>query len=62
MIFQRKNQASSAGTLSEGFEYQFTACVFNEYSGQDKLQVASAIEQTVCEVKERLPEAKEIGF
>jgi len=42
------------------FEYRFADYVFKGYSGQDNVQVASAIEVIVKRVRERYPGVKEI--
>lgn len=43
-----------------GFEYSFVNFIFKNYSGQDHVQVASAIEQIISHVHEKFPEVKEI--
>ena len=44
----------------KGFQYNFCDYVFKSYSGQDNVQVASAIEEIVKNTKEHYPHVKQI--
>ena len=46
----------------KGFVYRFENYAFKGYAGQDNVQVAAAIQQTVKEVKTNYPEIREIIF
>ena len=46
----------------KGFVYRFENYAFKGYAGQDNVQVAAAIQQTVKEVETNYPEIREIIF
>lgn len=61
---RKVKQKSANGTTIEkevgGFEYSFLNLLFKDYTGQDHVQVSSAIEKIVSYVNEKYPEVKEI--
>lgn len=63
-VVRKVKQKSANGTIIEkevgGFEYSFLNLLFKDYTGQDHVQVSSAIEKIVSYVKEKYPEVKEI--